>query len=887
MSDQAGTELPAPLSDDDRRRELRQLEISTRIIAETASDAIITIDQNSTILFVNRATEKIFGYERAELLGQRLTILMPDYLRQLHEVGIQRYQQTGKRHIEWEAVELPGLHKSGREISLELSFGEFTESGKHYFTGIARDISERKQMEKRLSAQYQVSRILADATSLLEATPQLLQSLCESLGWGMGILWRVDHDENVLRYVQSWRMPHLDFQVFETASLQRTFPRGTGLPGRIWDTGAPLWLEDIMHDGNFPRATVAAQCGIRSGFGFPVKLGNEVLGVIELFSQDLHESDRLLLEMVSTVGSQIGQFIERKRVEDERGLIIQQEQEARKVAEAATQRIRTLQIVTDATLAHFTLDELLAELLDRIRDVLKVDTVAILLLESEGDELVAWAAQGLEEEVELGIRIPRGKGFAGRLAETGQPLQIEDTSTADLHNPLLRQKGIRSLLGVPLLVEGRVIGVIHVGTFVRHRFTEDDTSLLQLVADRIALAIENARLYEEERGARLEAEAANRAKDEFLTTLSHELRTPLTPIIGWLHMMLSGVLPEGELVRGISVIERNSQTLKRLINDLLDMSAILSGKMRIEEYPVMLEGVVREALETVRSQAAEKEIDLQIVFRDWQKPVVVTGDRTRLVQTFWNLLSNAVKFTPRGGNVQITCQANSSEVVIEVQDNGEGITEDFLPHVFERFRQADGSKTRAHGGLGLGLALVDSFVQAHGGTTEVESAGPGLGTRFIVTLPRFDWDMTPVAEPAVVTADSPAAAHLLIVEDAPDTLEMMQATLTANGYTVTPCLSAAAALAACATGEFDLIISDIGMPLMDGHELITRLRQDPRFRHTPAIAVSGYASQRDRNAALAAGFDVHLAKPLDPGELLALIAKLLKQKRDDNSIDSA
>jgi CheY-like chemotaxis protein len=352
-------------------------------------------------------------------------------------------------------------------------------------------------------------------------------------------------------------------------------------------------------------------------------------------------------------------------------------------------------------------------------------------------------------------------------------------------------------------------------------------------------------------------------------------------------MMLSGVLPESERARGISVIDRNSQTLKRLINDLLDMSAILSGKMRIEEAPVFLAGVVREAVETVRPQAAEKDIDLQVEFSNWEDPVVVKGDRTRLVQTFWNLLTNAVKFTPRGGSVQVRCEANSAEAVIEVDDNGEGIAEDFLPHVFERFRQADGSKTRTHGGLGLGLALVDSFVKAHGGTTEVDSEGPGHGSTFIISLPRFTVNLPPVVIEPSASEATPDGAHLLIVEDAQDTLELMQATLNRRGYTVTSCVSAATALEVCATEEFDLIISDIGMPVMDGYELITRLRRDARFSNTPAIAISGYASQKDKAAALAAGFDIHLAKPLDPGELVALVAKLLKQKRDDNNIDSA
>ena len=587
MSDQAGTPLQQEVSSDESGGEPRHFAESSRIIAETASDAILTIDQDSTILFVNRATEKIFGYTKDEMLGQQLTMLMPDYLRHLHKAGITRYVETGKRHIDWEGVALPGLHKSGKEIPLELSFGEFTKDGKHFFTGIARDVAERKLIERRLATQYQVTRILAEATSLVEAAPRLLQSVCECLDWGLGILWRVDLDQ--LRYVQSWRQPVSNFKEFEAVSLERTFLRGIGLPGRIWASGEPMWLENVVQDANFPRAPFAARAGIQSAFGFPLKLGNETLGIIEFFSSDEQKPDRALLDMMSTIGSQIGQFIERKRVQDERSLTLEREQNARKAAEAATDRIRSLQLVTDATLAHFALDELLAELLDRVRDALLVDTVAILLLESMGDELLAWAAKGLEEEVERGVRIPVGKGFAGRVAATAQPVYIEDTQEADLYNPLLLEKGIRSLLGVPLMVEGRVIGVIHVGSFAQHHFTEDDTRLLQLVADRIALAIDNARLYEEERQARKEAEAANRAKDEFLTTLSHELRTPLTPIIGWIHMMLRGVLPEEEFTRGLSVIERNSQALKRLINDLLDVSAILSGKMRIEEVPVQLE----------------------------------------------------------------------------------------------------------------------------------------------------------------------------------------------------------------------------------------------------------------------------------------------------------
>ncbi|MEP6706666.1 MAG: GAF domain-containing protein [Pyrinomonadaceae bacterium] len=885
MSDHAGTPLQQKRSSDEGAGETSHFAEISRIIAETASDAILTIDQDSTILFVNRATEKIFGYTRDELVGQDMTMLMPDYLRHVHKAGIKRYAETGKRHIDWEAVALPGRHKSGKEIPLELSFGEFTKDGKRFFTGIARDIGERKLIERRLATQYQVTRILAEATSLVQAAPRLLQSVCECLDWGVGILWRVDLDD--LRYVKSWRQPGSNLEEFEAVSLERTFVRGIGLPGKIWTGGEPVWLENIVNESNFPRAPVAVRAGIQSAFGFPIKLGTEIIGVIEFFSTHKQEFNRALLDMMSTIGSQIGQFIERKRVEDERSLILEREQSAQKAAEAATERVRSLQLVTDATLAHFALDELLAELLDRVRDALLVDTVAILLLEAQGDELLAWAAKGLEEEVERGVRVPVGKGFAGRVAETAQPIYIEDTEKAELYNPLLREKGIRSLLGVPLMVEGRVIGVIHVGSFSQHHFTEDDTRLLQLVADRFALAIDNARLFEEERQARREAEAANRAKDEFLTTLSHELRTPLTPIIGWIHMMLRGVLPEEEFKRGLSVIERNSQALKRLINDLLDVSAILSGKMRIEEVPVQLEAVVREAVETVRPPAAEGGVNLEVSFRHWQNPIVVNGDRTRLVQTFWNLLTNAIRFSAPGGKVHILCESSPTEAVIQVEDTGEGIAPDFLPYVFERFRQADGSKTRTHGGLGLGLALVKSFAEAHGGSVTAASDGIGLGSRFTVRLPRLAVpEASPTIEGPLKDATVPVAAHILIVEDEPDTLEMLQAAMSARGYRTTLCSSAATALETAASEEFDLIISDIGMPEMDGYALIKRLRQNSHHRHTPAIAVSGYASQKEAEAAITAGFDVHLGKPFGPDELNALVEKLLKQKSDDNKIDS-
>ena len=684
MNEPAADNLDAPLSD------LLQF---TRVIADTASDAIITIDEDSTMLFVNRAAEKIFGYSRAELLGQSLTMLMPDYLRHVHRTGLQSYLALGERHISWEAVDLPGLHKSGREIPLELSFGEFSENGRRFFTGIARDISERRRLKRRLDAQFQVSTILASSDSMAAAAPALLQAIGESMGWEIGQMWGVDRAADVLRYVAMWHLPLVEAPEFEEASRSRTFGRGVGLPGRIWEAGASEWIIDVATDPRFLRGPAAAKAGLRTAFGLPIMVDHEVSGVMEFFSRDSQTPDQSLLAIMNIIGQQIGHFVERKRAEEERAQIYDREQRTRLEVEAAIDRMKQVQTVTDVALAHLSLDELLAELLTRVREAMNVDTVAILLLEPEGNELVAWAAKGLEEEVDLGVRIPVGAGFAGKVSATRSPVIINDLEKAEVLNPLLKQKGIKSLLGVPLLIEGRVIGVMHVGRFTRYEFTEDDTRLLQLVADRIALAIENARLFEEERTARREAEAASRAKDEFLTTISHELRTPLTPIIGWIHMIRNGILPDKETVHGLSVIEKNSYALKRLINDLLDMSAILSGKMRMEDLPMSLEQVVREAVETVRPFAATRNIDLVVTFHDCQNEIV-SGDRARLTQVFWNLLHNAIKFSPSGGRVEVDAEADDIEVIVRVKDTGQGITPEFLPFVFERFRQADGSKTR-------------------------------------------------------------------------------------------------------------------------------------------------------------------------------------------------
>lgn len=376
------------------------------------------------------------------------------------------------------------------------------------------------------------------------------------------------------------------------------------------------------------------------------------------------------------------------------------------------------------------------------------------------------------------------------------------------------------------------------------------------------------------------AQESNRAKDNFLATLSHELRAPLTPIIGWVHMIRAGMVPLTESQYGLSIIDKHSQSLMHLINDLLDMSAIMSGKMHVERLPVSLPSVLREAIETAQLEADKRRIEINLTSCD-EEDMMVSGDRTRLIQVFWNLLNNAVKFSPENSVVRVKCEADGSEQRIIVEDEGQGIAPDFLPHVFEQFRQADESKTRAHGGLGIGLALVKNLVVAHGGRVIAESAGVNQGSRFTIHLPRLAEPASSEAPHVETTIDKTSSlvepAHLLLVEDSEDILTLLQTALGVRGYRTTPCESATEALRIGAATKFDLIISDIGLPQMDGYELLKRLREFEHLRDVPAIALTGYASLQDEAAALNAGYDRHLAKPIDPSELVAAIEHLLQQ----------
>ncbi|HJS24683.1 MAG TPA: response regulator [Pyrinomonadaceae bacterium] len=369
----------------------------------------------------------------------------------------------------------------------------------------------------------------------------------------------------------------------------------------------------------------------------------------------------------------------------------------------------------------------------------------------------------------------------------------------------------------------------------------------------------------------LELAEANRAKDVFLATLSHELRTPLTPVVGWIKLLRSGTLDEKSVAQALDAIERNAWLQSRLIDDLLDTSRIATGKLHFEPKPTDLNVVVKAAVDTVRASAAARNIDLSMSLHP--AGLVVMGEPVRLQQIAWNLVSNAIKFTDPGGKVNVTTGLDGTQSYLTVVDSGVGIEAEFLPHVFDRFRQADGSTSRRHGGLGLGLAIADALAKMHGGRLEAQSDGVGQGATFTLRV-----ELAPtgniVSEAVNQKIHSLGGLDVLVVEDSPDTLLLLSTIFRREGANVTTAASASEALQSAVTKRPHIIVSDIGMPETDGYQLLEQLRLLPGLSDVPAIAISGYASEEDRERALAVGYLALVPKPVDVDTLFNLIHDL-------------
>ncbi|RUR80780.1 hypothetical protein PCC6912_28020 [Chlorogloeopsis fritschii PCC 6912] len=694
--------------------------------------------------------------------------------------------------------------------------------------GVSVDISDRKQAEVALNLTQERYR------SLAESLPQLV---CTA---------RIDGQADYCN--QSW---------IEYTGLGLAQTQGFG------------WLQAIHIDDRSSAITQSMQA-LRTGKPYSIELR-------------LRRADgvyRWHLARIVTIKSKDGNVVgwlgTATDINDQK----QTEQTQRFLAQASQ------------TFAAANLDlQTILDTITRLASEFTGDVCTLSLVSEDGQWLDPVSCYHIDPQIretisELLKKYPRraDRGMGGRVMQTGEAVLMAATSPQEFSAAIkpdyqLEFEGFKvcSMLLVPLKIQGQAIGVLSLSRhYPGQPHNLNDQSLMQDLADRAAMAIANARLYEAQQRARAEAEAANRTKDEFLAVLSHELRTPLNPILGWTKLLRRGKIDASKTALALDTIERNAKLQAQLIEDLLDISRILQGKLSLNSCSVDLISVLNAAMQTVHLAAEAKAIHIETNFA--AGAINVLGDAGRLQQVFWNLLSNAVKFTPRGGRVEVRLETSDLQVQVQVQDSGRGINPEFLPYVFDYFRQSDSSITRTFGGLGLGLAITRHIVELHGGTITAASPGIGQGATFTVSLPLV---LTPtsVAEEIALAPGtlSLQGIQVLAVDDEADNLELIAFVLKQAGATVICASSAQEALEILNQTQPDILLSDIGMPQMDGYTLLRQIRAIPsQGEQIPAIALTAYAGESDQQQILAAGFRLHIPKPVDPEVLVKAIAQVVR-----------
>ncbi|HSE98792.1 MAG TPA: ATP-binding protein, partial [Blastocatellia bacterium] len=618
-------------------------------------------------------------------------------------------------------------------------------------------------------------------------------------------------------------------------------------------------------------------------------------------ARDISERKRVEAERQELLGREQAA---RKEAEQAQKLILEmlaREEEARSQAEEALIRQRMVEerllLLTEASatlMSSLSMGPLLSGIIELAGRFSSPDALAIWRYLRSPNRWEAVSTMGLPESYKQ--ETIQDAGEAPTLPAT--PMVFEDIDLEPLlagRRDVLRRQGIRSVLAVPLSIHGESSGSITFYYRNAKKFSEDEIKVALALGNLAAAAITMAELYEEQsrlreeaQQARIAAETASRVKDEFLATVSHELRTPLNAILGWAGVMRKSILDASVMSRAIEIIERNAKSQSQLIEDLLDVSRIITGKLRLDVGPVELAPVIEAALDVIKPTAEVKGVRLEPILDT--RPGLISGDSTRLQQVVWNLLSNAVKFTPRGGRVMVRLERNNSRMEITVSDTGQGISPQFLPYVFDRFRQADSSFTRQHGGLGLGLAIVRHLVELHGGSVEVYSPGEGKGATFKVRLPLMLVHGSNQPQPGIAATEGQGrqdedlfdcppmldGLQVLVVEDESDARDMMRLLLEECGAKVKAVASVAEALEAMRAGKPDVVLSDIEMPGEDGYSFIRKVRALPPDQGglIPAVALTAHARSDDRLKTLGAGYQAHVAKPVSVDELLVVIASV-------------
>ncbi len=819
-------------------------------------DALIVTALDGMIKTVNPAATALFEYTEAELMGQPIERLFTEIPAawQLHQAPIEArmYAQSNTQTSALNHIEIACQTKMGKTVLAALS-GSIVQADVEDFCGfvyILRDITERKQFEQRLAVEHAIAVTLMRPASLNQAIADILQTLCENLGWNVGEFWQLEGAAPLLCLKQTWHDG--SFFQFEQASQSITFPAGVGLPGRIWSDHQADWVVNLVDDAKFLRTDLAKRAGLQSAIGFPIFSGVETLGVITLFSRRLQPSDPALITLVSALGRQIGQFIQGKQTE----------------AALRQSEDRFRSAFNDAAIGM--------AIVSPQGYWLRVNSSLCKILGYSEPELLGTTFQTITHPEDLESDL-----------ECVQQILAGEIQTYQMEKRYFHKQGhvVWVLLSVSLIRDAQHQPLHFISQIqditARKQAQETLQHLLeQETIQRETLTRQNLDLET----ARQAADAANSAKSEFLAMMSHEIRTPLNGVIGTTTLLLNTALTPQQQTY-VEMIQTSSEALLSVINDILDFSKIESGKLDLEVAPFDLRACIRSCLNLLAAKAAEKGLELAFLDKP-TLPNTIKGDVMRLRQILLNLLGNAIKFTEMGEvlvsvtvrSVEAADSEGLSELIFAVKDTGIGIPPDRLDRLFKGFSQVDSSITRRYGGTGLGLAISKKLSEMMGGTIWVESQ-PGLGSTFYFTIvvpilpDRFP---EPSRTSTVIDADF-ATRHplrILVAEDHPINQKMTLMILEQMGYHADLVTNGREVLEALHDHPYDVVLMDMQMPELDGIAATQQIQQIWSAEARPwIIAMTASAMQGDRQLCLAAGMDDFLTKPIEIETLMQTLRR--------------
>jgi len=856
-------------------------------IVDSSADAIVSKDLDGVITSWNRGAERLFGYSADEAVGRPVTMLIPDERLSEEDVVLVLIRK-GERVEPFDTVRRRKDHTLV-DVSVTVSPVRASDGTIVGASKIARDISYRKRVDEELGELKDRLLALAGASASILGSPDMATVLSGTIELARRViasdayaLWRLDP-------ASGWRMLRA-FGVSEEFSQPIAGSSVLETSGHAVAFSEPLVIEDVEHEPALAgRRDAYRREGVVSMVVFPLSIRGERTATLVFYSR----LPRRYRDTDIQVGTALANIAAASLTTAE---LYAEQRARREAADQARQRAAFLAEAGTALSASLDYERTL-KVVAGLAVPLIADWCAVDIVDNDGRPQRLAVAHVDPEKIELAHRLeqqypadPKAPGGMHEVLRTGRPSYVpriapdalDRAARDDEHRRILRSLRLTSFMCVPLLAQGKTLGTI---TFVSaesgREYTENDLRLAQELAARASLAVENARAY-------ARAHEASRLKDEFLATLSHELRTPLNAVLGYARMLRSGAVAPERTNAALEIVERNATALKQIIEDVLDVSRIISGRLRLDVAPVDLPAILHDSCATVLPAADAKGVRLETIVDPLTTPV--SGDGERLQQIVWNLLSNAIKFTARGGKVQLRLSRVNSHVEVTVSDTGRGISADFLPFVFDRFRQGDATSSREHGGLGLGLAIAKQLTELHGGTLSAMSDGPGTGATFTLTLPLRTSPAAPTAGvrdqtaperrvPALANAPRLDGLRVLAVDDETDSLQLVRTVLEGAGAAVRLAGSARAALDAISSDAPDVIVADIGMPEMDGLELIGALRRlEEPARSIPAAALTAYARSQDRIVSLASGFQMHLVKPIDPLELIVAVSTLAARR---------